>query len=40
MNQAVTVGMIVWPMLVILGIVGVLGVIAVILTIIDDGFKH
>lgn len=40
MDHAVTVGMIVWPALAILGVCAVLGVIFFILSIIAEGFKH
>lgn len=39
MNEAVTVGMIVWPALAVLGVVFVLGVLAVVLTILGNAFK-
>jgi hypothetical protein len=39
-DHAVTVGMIVWPLLGLLGIAAVLGVIFIILSVIADGFKH
>ncbi len=40
MDHAVTVGMIVWPALAILGVVGVVAVLLAILSIFADAFKH
>ena len=40
MHETVTVGMIVWPLLAILGVVAVAGVIILVLSIFADAFKH
>ena len=40
MHETVTVGMIVWPLLAILGVVAVAGVIIMVLSIFADAFKH
>jgi hypothetical protein len=39
MHEAMTVGMIVWPLLGILGVCAVLGVLAWILSVFADAFK-
>lgn len=40
MHETVTVGMIVWPMLAILGVCALVGVLVLILSIFADAFKH
>lgn len=40
MDQPITLGMLFWPAVAILGTLGVLGVLVFILSIIAEGFKH
>ena len=40
MDRAITIGEILWPLLIIAGALGVLGVFALILTIIASGYRH
>jgi hypothetical protein len=40
MHETVTVGMIVWPLLGLLGIAVVIGIVIYVLSIFADAFKH
>ena len=40
MDQAVTVGALVWFLVIVAGVAGVLGVLFFILSIIGEGFRH
>lgn len=40
MDHAITVGMVVWTSLAVIGVIGVLGIFILVLSIIASGFDH